>query len=108
MCTIRILAMVMKFTFQQESGLKSHFGFSRFRSNFFIFDTKKTLCWSSIPGTLTGVRVLGIEACKENNKRAENEKLVAACSSTGNNYFVCSKSCGGLPGHVITTGNHPQ
>ena len=57
MCTIRILAMVMKFTFQQESGLKSHFGFSRFWSNFFIFATKKTLCWSSIPGTLTPGRL---------------------------------------------------
>ena len=47
MPTIRILAMVMKFTFQQESGLKSHFGFSRFRSNFL-----------SIPGILTRGEVM--------------------------------------------------
>ena len=70
---------------------------------------KKLLCYAKIVAIrkFSRVRVLGIELCKENNKRAENEKLVAACSSTGNHHVVCSKSCGVPPSHVMTTGTHP-
>ena len=57
-----ILAMVMKFTFQQESGLKSHFGFSRFRSNFL-----------SIPGILTRVGT-GITLAPDLREKATKAK----------------------------------
>ena len=51
---------------------------------------------------LTAVRVLAFEPRKGNNKGAENGKLFAILSGAGNNYIVCSKSCGVPPSHVMT------
>ena len=74
----------------------SQFQLLRFSKNFFMMAV-----------TLTGVRVLAFEPRKGNNKGAENGKLFAILSGAGNNYIVCSKSCGVPPSHVMTTGTHP-
>ena len=66
---------------------------------------EKIFC--SCPNPLAAVRVLAFEPRKGNNKGAENGKLFAILSGAGNNYIVCSKSCGVPPSHVMTTGTHP-